>query len=237
MFFFIFFHLRFVLKTKTANTNSLSSLHSKVSYFFFVPYFKMAIIKASGSFVTFTLPLDDDHHVKVSEDLLNLRFNLRIGSMYHRTRDVFHERWYLRDNLIPKNLCQDGYVWILGTWSVRVIGLSDTQIRTSTILLTNESGGSIVNVLIVPTVKIEPSVNDVLVLLDSDENVYLVVDLSDTSPFRISLGLPIRFGSLWMLIIPLIVRRIWNLFVMVLPLNVHLFTLLHLLQVSILLIH
>ena len=74
-------------------------------------------------------------------------------------------------------------------------------------MLTNESGGSIVNVLIVPTVKIEPSVNDVLVLLDSDENVYLVVDLSDTSHFRISLGLPIRFGSLWMLIIPLIVRR------------------------------
>ena len=30
----------------------------------------------------FTLPLEDDHHVKVSEDLLSLRFNLRIGSMY-----------------------------------------------------------------------------------------------------------------------------------------------------------
>ena len=30
----------------------------------------------------FTLTLEDDHHVKVLEDLLSLRFNLRIGSMY-----------------------------------------------------------------------------------------------------------------------------------------------------------
>ena len=33
------------------------------------------------------------------------------------------------------------------------------------------------------TIKIEPSGDDVLMLLDSDEDVYHVVDLSDTSPY------------------------------------------------------
>ena len=42
----------------------------------------MATIRAHRSFVPFILPLQDDGHVSVSEDLLSLRFNLQIGSMY-----------------------------------------------------------------------------------------------------------------------------------------------------------
>jgi hypothetical protein len=52
--------------------------------------------------------------------------------------------------------------------------------QASIVLLTNESSASTINV---PTVKIEPSDDDVLVLLDSDEYVSPVVDLSDTSFF------------------------------------------------------
>jgi hypothetical protein len=55
--------------------------------------------------------------------------------------------------------------------------------QASTVLLTNESGASTVNVLSMATVKIEPTNDDVLVLLDSDEEVCHVVDLSDTSFF------------------------------------------------------
>ena len=50
-------------------------------------------------------------------------------------------------------------------------------------MLTNESDASTVNVHSIATVKIEPNEDDVLVLLDSDEEVYLIVDLSDTSHF------------------------------------------------------
>jgi hypothetical protein len=42
----------------------------------------MTTIRAHGSFVPLILPLQDDGHVTVSEDLLSLRFNLQIGTMY-----------------------------------------------------------------------------------------------------------------------------------------------------------
>ena len=85
--------------------------------------------------------------------------------------------------LIPKNICEYGYVWILGPESFRVIRLLDLLMQASTVLLINEYGASIVNVPCMATVKIEPKKDDVLVLLDSDEDVCLVVDLSDISHF------------------------------------------------------
>ena len=42
----------------------------------------MATIKAHGSLVYFMLSLQNDGHVRVSDDLLSLRFNLQIGTMY-----------------------------------------------------------------------------------------------------------------------------------------------------------
>ena len=74
----------------------------------------MATIKASGSFVPFTLPLEDDHHVKVSEDLLSLRFNLRIGSMYVEQEMYSTNGDILETIFIWRSMCQNGYVWILG---------------------------------------------------------------------------------------------------------------------------
>jgi len=55
--------------------------------------------------------------------------------------------------------------------------------QASTILLINEFGASIINVPNMTTVKIEPNDDDVYVLLDSDEKVCHVVDLSNTSHF------------------------------------------------------
>jgi hypothetical protein len=95
-----------------------------------------------------------------------LRFNFRIGSMYVEQEMYFTNGDILETILIPKNICQDDYVWILGPRSFRVIGLIDFQMQASTVLLTNESDASTVNVPSMETVKIEPSDDDVLVLLD-----------------------------------------------------------------------
>jgi hypothetical protein len=63
--------------------------------------------------VPFILPLDDHHHMKVSEDFLSLRFNLRIESMYVEQEMYSTNGDILETILNPKNMCQDGYVWIL----------------------------------------------------------------------------------------------------------------------------
>ena len=62
----------------------------------------------------FTLPLENDQHVKVSEDLLSLRFNLMIGSIYVEQEMYSMNGDILETILNPKNMCEDCYVWILG---------------------------------------------------------------------------------------------------------------------------
>ena len=42
----------------------------------------MVTIRAHRSFVPFILSLQDDGHVDVSDDLLSLRFNLKMETMY-----------------------------------------------------------------------------------------------------------------------------------------------------------
>jgi hypothetical protein len=86
--------------------------------------------------------------------------------MYVEQEMYFTNGDILETILISKNICQDGYVWILGPRLFRVIGLIDFQMQASTVLLTNESDASTVNVPSMETFKIEPSDDDVLVLLD-----------------------------------------------------------------------
>ena len=93
----------------------------------------------------FSLSLEDDHHMKVLEDLLSLRFNLRIGSMYVEQEMYSTNGDILETSLILKNMSKDGYVWILGPRSFRIIGLTDSQMQASTVLLTNEFGAFFVN--------------------------------------------------------------------------------------------
>ena len=157
-------------KPKTANTNSSIYTFQCLSFFNSF-YLKIATIKATGSFVPFTLSLDDDQNVKVSKNLLSLRFNLQIGSMYVEQEMYSMNGDILETILIPKNIYQDGYVRILGSRSYRVIELLDAEMQASIVLLTNESSAYTVNVSSMATVKIEPSGDDVLMLLDSDEYV------------------------------------------------------------------
>ena len=72
-------------------------------------------------------------------------------------------------------------MWSLGPGSYRVMGLSDSQMQASTVILTNESRTSTVQVPSVVTVKLEPTDDSVIVLLDSEDDICVVVDLFDSN--------------------------------------------------------
>ena len=171
--FFYFFHLGFV--AKAPNCQYKNSL--------ILPYFKITTIKISRSFVPFILLLEDDHCMNMSKYLLSLGSNLRLGSMYVEQETYFMNGDILETILIPKIMCQNGYFWILNPESFRIIGLPDSRMQASIILLTNEYGASTINVPSVATVNIEPSDNVVLVLLVLDEDVCHIVNFFDTSQF------------------------------------------------------
>ena len=63
----------------------------------------MAIIRAYGSFVSFTLPLQDDGHVGVLEDLLSLSFNLQMRTMYIEQEMYYADGQVCKTILIQKN--------------------------------------------------------------------------------------------------------------------------------------
>ena len=55
--------------------------------------------------------------------------------------------------------------------------------QASTILLTNQSSASTINIHSMDTTKIEPTTDGVLVLLDPDEDICPIFYLFDASPF------------------------------------------------------
>ena len=61
-------------------------------------------------------------------------------------------------------------MWILRPYSFRVIGLSKFQMQASTIILTNESGASIIQIPYITTVKLDPSDDSVFVLLEFEDD-------------------------------------------------------------------
>ena len=70
----------------------------------------MIVFQAYESFVSFTLPLRNDHHVKVSENFLNLRFNLHIRFMHMEQGMYYINADILETIFIPNNMCQYGYI-------------------------------------------------------------------------------------------------------------------------------
>jgi hypothetical protein len=85
--------------------------------------------------------------------------------------------------LVPKNKTDVGFMWILGPFPFRVIGLSESQMQASTVILTNESGTSTFQIPFIAHVKVEPLDDSVFVLSDSEDDICASVDLSNTSPF------------------------------------------------------
>ena len=85
----------------------------------------MANIHAYGSFVPFNLFLEDNGYVGVLKDLLGLRFNLQVGTMYVKQEMYFANGEVSRTILMQKNRSEGGFMWILGPGSFRVMGLFD----------------------------------------------------------------------------------------------------------------
>jgi hypothetical protein len=146
--------------------------------------FSMATIRAHGSFVPFILQLQNDGHVSVSEDLLSLIFNLQIGSMYLEQEIYFADGDVYEMIFVQKNRTEVGFMWNLGPGSYRVIGLSESQMQAFTVILTNESGTSTVQIPSTAHVKVEPIDDRVFLLSDSEDDICASVDLSNTSPFK-----------------------------------------------------
>ena len=143
----------------------------------------MATIRTHGSFVPFVLLLQDDNHVDVSEDLLSLRFNLQIRTMYLEQEMYSANGEVYETILVQKNKTEIAFMWILGPSSFKVICLSESQMQASTIILTNASGASTVQIPFVALVKLEPTHDNMFVLSDSKVDICASVDLSNTSLF------------------------------------------------------
>ena len=110
------------------------------------------------------LPYQDDDHVGVLEDLFSLRFNIHMGTMYIEEKMYFADGQVCEPILIQKNRIEDGSMWVLGPNSFRVIGLSESQMQASTLILTNQSGASKIQMPNIANVKLEPNENTVFVL-------------------------------------------------------------------------
>ena len=74
-------------------------------------------------------------------------------------------------------------MWILGPGSLRVIGLYESQMQASTVILTNKCGTSTVQIHYIAHIKVEPLDDSVFVLSDSEDDICASVELSNTSPF------------------------------------------------------
>ena len=65
------------------------------------------------------------------------------------------------------------YIWAIGHF--------DSKMQGSTIILTNKSSTSTIQIPHFAIVKLEPSDDDVFILLDCNDEVFLVIELSNTS--------------------------------------------------------
>jgi hypothetical protein len=63
-----------------------------------------------------------------------------------------------------------------------VIGLFESQMQASIVMLTNESGTFIVKNFFITPVKLEPTDDSVFVLSDLENDICTSVDLSNTLP-------------------------------------------------------
>ena len=106
--------------------------------------------------------------------------------------------------------------------------------QASIVVSKNKSGESTINVSSVANIKIEPIDEDILVILDSEDDVYLIIDLSNTSFFAYRTKTSNSVLVFVDVDKPLKVCNTLNWLVMDLRLNVHLFIILHSLQVLIL---
>ena len=92
-------------------------------------------------------------------------------------------------------------MWILGPGLFRVRGLSKSQMQVSTVILTNESNTSKIQIPHVVSIKLQPIDDNMFVISDSEDDIYSFVNLSNTLSFPFknvhstSSHLPIRIAK------------------------------------------
>ena len=110
--------------------------------------------------------------ILVLEQLLALRFNLQIGTMYVEQELYAPSGVVSKIILMPKTRSGDGSSWTLEAGSFKVIiGFWDFQMQVSTMILTNELGTSTINFPSIATVKIVLSDDHVFVLSNDDNEI------------------------------------------------------------------
>ena len=133
----------------------------------------MATIRAVNHSIPSVIPVGDDGLAKVPEWYLSMRFKLNQDSI-HVEEEVFHDNGSLSHTVLQVAFRNDdGRVWFLHPGSYKAMGVTESEMATTTVLLTpGMSLTSTTKVPLLATVKKEPGLEEVTLLSDdSDDDV------------------------------------------------------------------
>ena len=137
----------------------------------------MATIRALHHSIPLLIPLGNDGLAKVAESFLSLRFRFHPDSI-HVEEEVLNGNGDLSHTVFQMSFRNDdGRVWFLLPGTYKTIGVTESEMATTTVLLTpGVSLTSTTQVLLLATVKKEPDIQKVTLLSDDSDN-----DLSHAS--------------------------------------------------------
>ena len=133
----------------------------------------MATIRALNHSIPLMIPLGDDGLAKVAWWFLSMRFKLNQDSI-HVEEEVFNDNGNLSYTILQVSFrIDDGRVWFLLPGRYKVIGVTESQMATTIVLLTpGVSLTSTTHVPLLATIKKELDIQDVTLLSDdSDDDV------------------------------------------------------------------
>ena len=144
----------------------------------------MATIRALHHSIPLMIPLGDDGLAKVAESFLSLRFRFHPDSI-HVEEEVFNDNGDLNHTVLQMFFrIDDGRVWFLLPGKYKAIGVTESEMATTTVLLTpGVSFTSTTQAPLLATVKKEPGIQDVTLLSDdSDDDVPPASDIASLTP-------------------------------------------------------
>ena len=143
----------------------------------------MATIRAEHHSIPLRVPLGDDNLASVSAAFLAMRFGFHLDSI-HVEEEVFDDAGDLSHTVFQMSFhINNGRVWFLLPGTYKAMGVTESDMAASTVLLT--PGGSTTSTAQVPlpaTVKKEPGIEEVTLLSDSDDDLVRAPEISTTTP-------------------------------------------------------
>ena len=96
----------------------------------------MATIRALHHSIPLMIPQGDDGKAKVAGSFLSLRFNFHPNSI-HVEEEVFNDNGDLSHTVLQMSFCIDlGRVWFLLSGTYKAIGVTESEMATTTVSLT-----------------------------------------------------------------------------------------------------